>query len=232
MTTKEPKIKSFNTEEHNVLQVYAIKRKKPKTRIAKIERQLRFYDCGGTSLFGEVKTYDKKKDRVHVYVCLGGDIGPVGEFENFMAVLRLLKKGDKLDFEINSPGGRVCTGIQLVNHIRSCPALTRGIASGMVASMAPFLWLSCDEVELQPHALIMFHPAQSLSMGSLSNMKKYSSAIVEQLSNMFRDICPGYLTEKEVVEMANADKEFWITTKQAKKRLRSFRKATGKKIIL
>jgi ATP-dependent Clp endopeptidase proteolytic subunit ClpP len=124
---------------------------------------------------------------------------------------------DVLDIEINSPGGSVFDGYTIYREIKSLR--DRGVTvnatiTGMAASMASVICMSCDKVSMVKHGRMMIHDASSAAQGNAESLRK-TAELLEGISD---DIAGIYaertgLDKQEVREMMK--RETWMTARES-----------------
>ncbi len=98
----------------------------------------------------------------------------------------LAEQGDTAHIEINSPGGDVHDGIDISNALRSFRrnggTVTASI-TGVCASMATYIAMHADSLEVEDNAVFMVHNPWSIAIGDHRSMRK-SADILESLQSV------------------------------------------------
>jgi len=124
-------------------------------------------------------------------------------------------KGEDIEIQISSPGGFVWDGLEIFNIIRDYKkkhksAKTKSRLMGLAASMASYITLSTDEVEIEENAVFMIHNARAFEAGDQNTLRKMAD-ILEGLSNL---LAKEYskksgISEKEIKSMMNNETFFF-----------------------
>jgi len=72
-------------------------------------------------------------------------------------ILRLADSNDTVYIHINSPGGLLFQGIEIINEIKDSSAHTVSVNEGMAASAAALIAISCDEITSKEFTFYLFH---------------------------------------------------------------------------
>jgi ATP-dependent protease ClpP protease subunit len=92
---------------------------------------------------------------------------------------------DRLEIEINSPGGSVIDGLMIVNELRAMSARgvrTVAIVNVLAASMGSVIAASCDECWIAENGRMMIHDVEVGVRGNAKVLDRMS-AICKELSN-------------------------------------------------
>ena len=126
------------------------------------------------------------------------------------------KAGDAetIIFNINTPGGSVFEGREIMDVVRNIKAKTVAHIGSLCASAGTSIAIACDETEMADGAHYMIHNAQSGAMGDKTVLRK-AADLVEKIEGA---IVNDYVTktgkpEDEVRAMMDATT--WMTAKEA-----------------
>ena len=123
---------------------------------------------------------------------------------------------EDVELVINSPGGDVFAGFQLVNAISKCPYKVTARIEVMAASIAAIIALACDEVSISKNDLMMLHNCWTFSVGNKEQLQQdieMMAAVDKVLHNIISEHCKDeninekidagdvWLVGEEVVEM-------------------------------
>lgn len=151
-----------------------------------------------------------------VKVWLHGDIGAY-EIEAIELIRALQELGPEQDIElrVQSYGGSVYEGLALYNAIKAHKGKTTGIVDGVAASIASYLLMACDEIQMPANAKLMIHMP---TIGAFGGEDELTSALT-QLQNAKSTIADAYVAKsgqsmEDVLSAMRA--ETWFTAEQAK----------------
>lgn len=128
----------------------------------------------------------------------------------------IAKAGDveTIIFNINTPGGSVFEGREVMDVIRNTKAKTVAHIGSLCASAGTSIALACNEVEMANGAHFMIHNAHGVAAGDKSDLRKTA----DFLEKIELSIVNDYTTKtgKSAEEIsAMMDNETWMTAKEA-----------------
>ena len=117
--------------------------------------------------------------------------------------------GQKVIFEIASPGGSVFEGVEIFNAIRNYKGDTEARIVGMAASMASYIPLATDKVLAEDNATFMIHNAWGIAIGDSEEMKS-EAEILASINDMLAQEYTNKTgkSEKEILQMMTD--ETWL----------------------
>lgn len=86
----------------------------------------------------------------------------------FIEAVDALGELDRIDLELNSPGGDVASGVRIMNYLKNHEAEVHVRVTGMAASIATVIMLGGDTRTMGVGTSIMTHRASTLMMGFYS----------------------------------------------------------------
>ncbi|WP_339799657.1 head maturation protease, ClpP-related [uncultured Marinobacter sp.] len=98
---------------------------------------------------------------------------------DFIQAVDELGELDRIDLEINSPGGDVASGVRIMNYLKNHDAEVHVRVTGMAASIATIIMLAGDTRTMGVGTSIMTHRASTLMMGfySAKEMEEHAKGI-------------------------------------------------------
>ena len=101
---------------------------------------------------------DRVTTRKSFIVYITGDIGPASDYVDLIHLLRYGQGIDAVVMHINSPGGYVSTGIQLMNALHETTIPTATVVDSHIASMASILSVACRCVSVSKYCSMILVP--------------------------------------------------------------------------
>ena len=132
------------------------------------------------SLIGEIADFDYH-----------GSWGDYCSPRSLHAFLDGCHNGERVEIEINSPGGLVIKGIEMANAIKNSKAHVVAHVTGIAASMASVIACACDEIEMEEASFMMIHNPWGMEIGDADAMRKRAS-ILDQM----KDVCMAFYRGK------------------------------------
>lgn len=133
-------------------------------------------------------------------------------------VIRTATPNDTIYIHLNTPGGRLDTGVQLISAIRSSEARIVTVLDGVAHSMGALLFLCGHEMIIHDHAQLMFHTYSGGVFGKGSDIRGQTDATEDWFRIIANDICHPFMTKKEIQRMLKGE-DFWFQTEQIEQRL-------------
>lgn len=148
---------------------------------------------------------------------------PISDPSKYRSVINTLERAtenDIVEFRLNTPGGNVYTALAVYNAISNCPAHTRAIVDGSVASAGTFIVLACDEVVIMKNTSMMCHGASWGTWGDMKTVRNATSFAFEEMTKLVNDIYEGFLTQEEIDRMVEHSLEYWMHDDEIIERLK------------
>jgi ATP-dependent protease ClpP protease subunit len=143
---------------------------------------------GKVKLDDTVDSYSRRKLAEEMAKVFGAEAFANPEFTNLTNASE--NEVDRLEIEINSPGGSVLDGLLIVNELRAMSARgvrTVAIVNVLAASMGSVIAASCDECLIAPNGRMMIHDVSVGVRGTAKDLSRMS-ALCEELSNEIANI--------------------------------------------
>lgn len=151
-------------------------------------------------------------------VYISKEIGPPSDYIDLITKLRTADPNDEIYIHLNTPGGYVDTGVQIVNAMRDCPARVVTVLDGTVCSMGSLIFLAADEYIVHENCRLMFHNYSGGTFGKGNEQVAQLGSTVEWFSTMFFQICYPFLEEDEMEDIINGQ-DLWLNSEETKERL-------------
>ena len=143
-------------------------------------------------------------------------------------VIRTATPNDTINIHLNTPGGRLDTGVQLISAIRSSEARIVTILDGVAHSMGALLFLCGHEMIIHDHAQLMFHTYSGGVFGKGSDIRGQTDATEDWFRIIANDICYPFMSKKEIQRMLKGE-DFWFQTEQIENRLEKMSEILSKR---
>ena len=171
-------------------------------------------------------TLTQSQLQLHFYLS-----GPIEEPEKYIDMIHRIKiapEGSQIFIYLNTPGGNLSTGVQIVSAMKSTQASVMVIAEAEVYSLGTIILLSADEIMINDHCLLMFHNMSGSIGGKGNEQKLQIDATTKWFSQMAHDIYSGFLTASELKRLGNGE-DFWFDSNETRQRIDNMIKFREKK---
>lgn len=148
------------------------------------------------------------------------NVGKIGNGEGelnaeaFEQALSLCSIDETVEFHIHSQGGEVFEGFRMFNAIKDWPGKTVAKVNTAAFSIASYLAMACDEIEIAGNGYFMIHNPQGRTEGDWSEHAKRSTLLAQVREDMIKTYVDRTgKTEDEV--QAIMDAETFVSARQA-----------------
>lgn len=134
----------------------------------------------------------------------------IGEiFDTEETVKTIQTATEDIDLYINSPGGDVFAGLNVVNAIQKSKVQVTAHVEVMAASIAGVIALACDKIEIDKNSLIMLHNCWTISSGNKKALEQDIKAM-EAIDNILHNIIGENSTDDTLIAQIE-EGDVWLT---------------------
>lgn len=140
------------------------------------------------------------------------NIDSISQFSTAIQVLQVAKEDDDVEIHLQCNGGNVDACGAFIHAMRKCDAPIHVVATGGCHSAATHILLQAHSFELSENFNSLIHCG---SNGSIGNLNEYNSKTAfdrDFISNMYRNIYTGFLSEDEIENML-LGQDIWLDAK-------------------
>lgn len=116
---------------------------------------------------------------------------------------------EDIDLYINSPGGDVFAGLNVVNAIQKSKVQVTAHVEVMAASIAGVIALACDTIEIDKNSLVMLHNCWTVSSGNKKALEQDIKAM-EAIDNILHNIITENSTDDTLISQID-EGDVWLT---------------------
>lgn len=164
----------------------------------------------------EMVEYSMTAHEYHVY--LSDEIDDPIEYVDLLATLRRAEAHDLFYLYLNTPGGRLDTGLQLINAMHSSAARVVTILDPQAYSMGALLFLSGKELIVPDNSMLMFHNYSSGLRGKGNEQLAEVQAASRSFEKVMKKVCQPFLSADEIRNICNGQ-DLWLDSDDILKRL-------------
>lgn len=125
---------------------------------------------------------------------------------------------DVIYIHLNTPGGHLDTGIQLVNAMQSTAAHVIVSLEAEAHSLGTLLFLAADEFVVHDNCMMMFHNFSGAVFGKGHEQQAHLTATVKWFNTLARKLYIPFLTEDEFERILKGE-DIYIHSDDIRKRL-------------
>lgn len=138
------------------------------------------------------------------------EIRITGEINDTESIVKLIESAvTDVDLYINSPGGDVFAGLNVVNAIQKSKVQVTAHVEVMAASIAGVIALACDKIEIDKNSLIMLHNCWTVSSGNKKALEQDIKAM-EAIDNILHNIISENSTDDTLIAQIE-EGDVWLT---------------------
>lgn len=131
----------------------------------------------------------------------------------FNQKMKSIKEDEDIELEINSYGGDMFLGIDIMNTLRSHPGKVTVTVTGIAASAAGLICMGADVIRMFSNTQLMLHQPWTIAAGNAKELRK----VADDLESAEESILASY-THRIDADTAKKllDEETYLTAKKAK----------------
>ena len=138
------------------------------------------------------------------------EIKLTGEIINTEETVKAIQTAtEDIDLYINSPGGNVFAGLNVVNAIQKAKVQVTAHVEVMAASIAGVIALACDKIEIDKNSLVMLHNCWTVSSGNKKALEQDIKAM-EAIDNILHNIISENSTDDTLIAQID-EGDVWLT---------------------
>src|SRR5690625_988559 len=127
--------------------------------------------------------------------------------------MKSIKEDEDITLEINSYGGDVFLGIDIMNTLRSHEGKVTVIVTGIAASAASIIAMGADVIKMYSNTQLMIHYAWTFAMGNSKELRK----IADDLESINESVLASYTHRVDKDTVAKLlDEEMYMSATKAK----------------
>lgn len=123
------------------------------------------------------------------------------------------KEHETVYLVLNTPGGNADSAFMLADAIKRTKAKTVARLSGTVASAGTIITMACDEIEAAEGLGFMIHSYSASYSGKANELKSLQKFADAEVTNHFRNVYSGFLTEEELDKIVEGN-DHWMGTNE------------------
>ena len=157
--------------------------------------------------------------RVHHFYLSSPFEDPI-HYVEMMHIIRTAGPEDTIYLHLNTPGGNLSTGAQLISAMQSSQAHIIAAAEGEVCSLGTIIFFAADEFVVHDNSLMMFHNFSGGTWGKGHEQAAQLEASIEYFNNLAQRLYVPFLSISEIDRIARGD-DIWMQSEEVKARLQN-----------
>lgn len=162
-------------------------------------------------------SFSKPIASIHEFY-INGTIKESEEYVEVFDTIRHAGENDIIKLYINSYGGDLFTAIQFMRVLSDTQATTIASVEGACMSAATMIFMCCDNFEVTPHSMFMFHNYSGGAFGKGGEMIDQLIHERKWSERLLNEIYKDFLTEDEIKSILD-NKDIWMDGEEVVKRI-------------
>lgn len=164
------------------------------------------------------RIYEQTYSAAHIHIYISESIVEAVEYIDMFYRISMADPADTIFVHLNTPGGQLDTGVQLINALQNTPAKVVTILEGMTYSLATLVFLVGDEMVVNDHCMMMFHNFNGGIMGKGNEITLELEATNKWFAALAKQIYIPFLTDDEVHRLSRGE-DIWMQSPEIRRRL-------------
>jgi len=162
--------------------------------------------------------YEQQFSAQHVHFYLSEEIVDPEQYTDMIHRINIAGPNDVVFIHLNTPGGRLDTGIQLINAMQNSSAKIITVLESMAYSLGTLIFLAGDEMVVNDHCMMMFHNFKGGILGKGNELISQLDATVKWFTALSKKIYVPFLSEEEFERMLRGE-DLWMQSPEIRRRL-------------
>jgi ATP-dependent Clp protease protease subunit len=170
------------------------------------------------------RQYDQTFTCQHVHFYLSEGIGEPNNYTDMIYRISAASAADTIFIHLNTPGGQLDTGVQIINAMQNSQGKIVTILEGMAYSLGTLIFLAGDEMVVNDHCMMMFHNFNSGLIGKGNELTSQLDATVKWFAALAKNIYIPFLSEPEFERIVRGE-DLWMHSQEIRTRLENMVKS-------
>lgn len=166
------------------------------------------------------QTYEMVRHQRLTSFYLSKTVDDPAQYTDMIHRIRTAQPQDIITLHLNTPGGRLDTGIQIINAIKDSEAHIIAILDAKAYSLGTLLFLAADEFVIHDNTQFMIHNYSGGTAGKGNEQVAELNATVSWFKKLAKKYYVPFLTEAELEGVLNG-KDMWMDSDEVRKRLKN-----------
>ena len=162
--------------------------------------------------------YDHVYTAQHTHFYLSQNIGEPSQYTDMIHRINTASGSDTIIIHLNTPGGQLDTGVQIINAMQNSQAKIVTVLESMAYSLGTLIFLAGDEMVVNDHCMIMFHNFKGGVIGKGNELTSQLEATVKWFSMLAKKIYIPFMSEEEFTRITKGE-DLWMHSAEIRKRL-------------
>jgi ATP-dependent protease ClpP protease subunit len=162
--------------------------------------------------------YEQQVTAQQIHFYLSEEIAEPDAYTDMIHRINAATPMDVIFVHLNTPGGRLDTGIQIINAMQNSQAKVVTVLESMAYSLGTLIFLAGDEMVVNDHCMMMFHNFKGGILGKGNELISQLDATVKWFAALAKKIYVPFLSEEEFERIIRGE-DLWMHSPEIRKRL-------------
>jgi len=154
--------------------------------------------------------------QIHIY--FNQEIKGPEQYSEIIHRINVAAPADVIFIHLNTPGGRLDTGVQLINAMQSSQAKIVTILEATAYSLGTLIFLSGDEMIVHDNCMMMIHNFRGGVVGKGHEQLAELHSTVKWFTSIAKKVYTPFLSKDELDRVIKGE-DIWMTSADIRKRL-------------
>lgn len=164
------------------------------------------------------RQYDQTFTCQHVHFYLSEEIKEPSNYTDMVYRISAANPADVIFIHLNTPGGQLDTGVQIINAMQNSQAKIITVLEGMAYSLGTLIFLAGDEMIVNDHCMMMFHNFNGGLIGKGNELTSQLDATVKWFASLAKNVYTPFLTVDEFERIVRGE-DLWMQSPEIRVRL-------------
>jgi ATP-dependent protease ClpP protease subunit len=174
------------------------------------------------------RQYEQTFQFQHIHFYISEDIGEPNQYSEMTHRILLASQNDVIYIHLNTSGGHLDTGVQIINAMQSSAAKIITVLDGMAYSLGTLILLAGDEIIINDNCIAMFHNFRGGVVGKGNELTSQLEATVKWFADLAKQIYIPFLSDEELNRILKGE-DLWMRSTEIRKRLEKMAKILATK---
>jgi len=162
--------------------------------------------------------YEQLMQRRILHFYISGIIDIPSVYVDMLHKINTASPDDTIYLHLNTQGGDLSTGIQLINAMKCSPAHVVCSLEGEAYSLGSMIFLAGDEFLTHENSMLMIHNFSGGTYGKGNEQVSQLDATIKWFKSLAHDYYVPFISEAELEDVLNG-KDLWLQSADVRKRL-------------
>lgn len=131
-------------------------------------------------------------------------------YSKLIDLFRNASSQDSINVFLNTPGGVLHTGVQLIGAMKDCQARVTTVLDGTAQSLGPLILFAGHDIVINDNAMIMFHNYSGHSFGKGNETREAQRAYDKMYLNLLETHARPFLSDEEIQRVINGEDMYFV----------------------